>query len=441
MDRTTPSPGNEEIELYIKTYFSLLRSSGSVRVKALEETHGAMRSSLHAKAESHEPDTGAFTYAGLRLPSVIDETDLVILGQSEEVFERRGYYSVNEWESVESPARRRKMFYDGNGTLAAFIASVSDIDDMIPMLTAYQVEWNKMHTLLNVQRNVVERLETLAGDAVAELPSEPPAFDPEELPRWSFFRIPEEEDGGEVLPAALLLPPGVERGEEAGLPVLMYHYGCPASQVVRDRWSSGRRLWHKLMAERGYAVLMVDNRGSSFFGKEGEDRAYRRFGKGNLEAQLAAVEWLRGQPFAEAERIGLWGWSGGGSNTLYALLNAPGTWRAGVAGAPVTDWRYYDTIWTERYLDRPQDNPEGYEASSPVTYAADLENDLLIVHGTADDNVHPHNTLAMTEALAAAGKPYEMAIYPGQKHGFRGAAERHFFERMTAFFERTLRGD
>lgn len=163
MDRTTPSPGNEEIELYIKTYFSLLRSSGSVRVKALEETHGAMRSSLHAKAESHEPDTGAFTYASLRLPPIIHDTELVILGQSEEVFERRGYYRVDEWESVESPARRRKMFYDGNGTLAAFIASVSDIDDMIPMLTAYQIEWNKMHTLLNVQRNVIGRLETLVG--------------------------------------------------------------------------------------------------------------------------------------------------------------------------------------------------------------------------------------------------------------------------------------
>ena len=292
-----------------------------------------------------------------------------------------------------------------------------------------------------------QRIEAMDGGVVAALPSEPPAFEPGALPVWRFFRIPADGDGtsggGAPLPAALLLPSGVEAdGEEVSeRPVLMYHYGCPGSQVVADRWSSGRGLWHKMMAQRGFPVLMVDNRGSAFFGKAGEDRAYRRFGEGNLEAQLRAVQWLGGRPFVDPERIGLWGWSGGGSNTLYALLGAPGTWRAGVAGAPVTDWRYYDTIWTERYLDHPDDNPEGYEASSAVTYAGALADELLIVHGTADDNVHPNNTLAMADALTAEGKPFAMAIYPGQKHGFRGDAERHFYERMTDFFERTLKGD
>ena len=107
----------------------------------------------------------------------------------------------------------------------------------------------------------------------------------------------------------------------------------------------------------------------------------------------------------------------------------------GVAGAPVTDWHYYDTIWTERYLDRPEDNPEGYAASSPITYAGDLADHLLIIHGTADDNVHPQNTLAMADALIEADKPFDMALYPRQKHGFRGAAERHVYERITAFFD------
>lgn len=172
MDRAIPAPGNEEIELYIKTYFSLLRSSGAVRVKALEETHAAMRSSLHAKAESHVPDTGAFTYTVLRLPPVIAETELVIMAQSEEVFERRGYYDVDSWQSVDAPARRRKMFYDGDGTLAAFIASVSDIDDLIPMLTAFQIEWNKMYTLLNTQGNVIDRLQAIAGGAAWTLEDE-----------------------------------------------------------------------------------------------------------------------------------------------------------------------------------------------------------------------------------------------------------------------------
>lgn len=294
-----------------------------------------------------------------------------------------------------------------------------------------------------------ERIETLENETVAGLPSEPPAYDPETLPRWTIFTIPGGGDGETELPAALLLPPGIdpeaasesgERGAEPH-PVIMYHYGCPASQVVADRWSARRGLWHKLMAQRGYVVLMVDNRGSTFFGKAGEDRAHRRFGPGNLAAQQAGVEHLEGLAFADPERIGLWGWSGGGSNTLYALLNAPGTWKAGVAGAPVTDWRYYDTIWTERYLDHPEDNPEGYEASSPVTYAENLEDALLIVHGTADDNVHPQNTFAMVDALVEAGKPFEMAIYPDEKHGFGDRAGRHFYERMTEFFARVLRAE
>jgi len=162
MDRTVPTTENEEIELYIRTYFSLLRSSAPVRIKALEETHAGMRSSLHAKAESPLPDVAAFTYAYLRLPPVIRHTRLVMLGQSEEVFARRGYHDVHRWQLVEAPARRRLMFYDGRGTLAAFIASVSDIDDLVPLLTAFQIEWNKMHTLLSLNRSVVRRLEQAA---------------------------------------------------------------------------------------------------------------------------------------------------------------------------------------------------------------------------------------------------------------------------------------
>jgi len=287
-----------------------------------------------------------------------------------------------------------------------------------------------------------QRLETAGGETVTELPETAPAFDPAALPQWTIFRIP--GPGGVELPAAMLLPPNVDPSDITGepkVPAIMYHYGCPASQVVADRWGRrGRGLWHKLMAQRGFVILMVDNRGSLFFGKRGAERAFRRMGAGNLAAQKAAVAYLDGLPFVDPERIGLWGWSGGGSNTLYALLNAPGTWRAGVAGAPVTDWHYYDTIWTERYLDRPQDNPAGYAASSPITYADHLADHLLIIHGTADDNVHPQNTLAMADALVAADKPFDMAIYPQQKHGFRGAAERHVYERIAAYFERWLKG-
>jgi dipeptidyl-peptidase-4 len=220
--------------------------------------------------------------------------------------------------------------------------------------------------------------------------------------------------------------------------VIIYHYGGPGSQVVDNAWNV-RSLWHKLMAQRGFAVFSVDNQSSTFFGKAGEDKDYRRFGTINLAGQLAGVDYLKTLPWVDASRLGLWGWSGGGSNTLYCVLNRPGVWKAAIAGAPVTDWRLYDSIWTERYLDRPQDNADGYRDSSPITYTANLKDHLLVVHGLADDNVHPQNSINLSGDLIKAGVPFEQAFYPGQKHGFRGPSLRHFYERATEFFERELK--
>ncbi len=295
-----------------------------------------------------------------------------------------------------------------------------------------------VHTWSSLQDPGGQAVRDRAGREVADLPAKGiTLYDPAQLPRWETFTL-RTADGVE-LPASLLKPQPLEPGRR--YPVIMYHYGCPASQVVVDRWDGrGRDPWHKLMAQRGYAVLAVDNELSLFFGKRGEDKAHRRFGPLEHAAQLAAVEYLKGLPFVDPERIGLWGWSGGGANTLYSMLISPGTWRAGVAGAPVTDWRLYDTIWTERYLDHPATNAEGYDQSSPVTYAHQLKDRLLIVHGTGDDNVHPQNTLVIIDRFIAAGLPFEDAIYPRQKHGFTGPSTRHFFERMTEFFDRHLGG-
>ena len=152
MDRAVPSRGNEEIELYIRTYYSLLRSSGDVRVRSLEETHSAMNSSLHVGAGDPAPDMSAFLYSVMRLPQCMPQVSLMLMGQSEEVFSRRGYPHVDQWQPTSAHSRRRMMYYDGNGSLAAFIASVSDIDDLIPMITAYQIEWNKLHQRLHGTR-------------------------------------------------------------------------------------------------------------------------------------------------------------------------------------------------------------------------------------------------------------------------------------------------
>ena len=166
MDRGVPSSANEDIELYMRTYYSLLRSSGEIQIKSLIETHAQMDSSLHLHARDEFPDMSAFVYATLRLPECIKQTRLVLLGQSDEVFDKAGFPDVENWQEVSAAGRRRKMFFDGRETLAAFIASASDIDDLIPILAAYEIEWNKLHDLIN-QAGGITRFDAATREELA----------------------------------------------------------------------------------------------------------------------------------------------------------------------------------------------------------------------------------------------------------------------------------
>ncbi len=206
-------------------------------------------------------------------------------------------------------------------------------------------------------------------------------------------------------------------------PVIVYVYGGPHAQVVRRAWMGSFSLFHQYLASHGFIVTSIDNRGSYGRGKKWEDWIYKNFGKYELEDQLLWVSYLKNQTFVDPKRIGIWGWSYGGYMTLMAMLKGQGAYRVGVAVAPVTDWRYYDSIYTERYMLTPEENPEGYKNSSPVNFAKNLQGKLLIIHGTSDDNVHFQNTVAMIKALLDAKKKFSVMIYPRQSHGIRGYRE------------------
>jgi dipeptidyl-peptidase-4 len=244
-------------------------------------------------------------------------------------------------------------------------------------------------------------------------------------------------EDGSTLYASLLKPPDFDPARP--YPVVLRVYGGPHAQTVTRSWRHVSPFEH-LLASRGFLVWQLDNRGSAGRGKAFESGIYRRLGQLELEDQLTGIEHLRSLPYVDASRIGITGGSYGGYMTLYALTHAPEVFRSGVAGAPVTDWKHYDTIYTERYMGTPTDNPEGYAAGSPLEKAADLEGDLLIIHGSSDDNVHLANTLAFAAELIKADRPHRLVIHPRQKHGFTTPADRIARDRATLdHFERTLK--
>ena len=238
---------------------------------------------------------------------------------------------------------------------------------------------------------------------------------------------------GVQLNASIIKPP--DFNPQKKYPVLVYTYGGPHAQVVRNGWGGANFLWHQLMAQKGYIIFSLDNRGSAGRGHAFEAPLHFRMGAQELSDQRDGVKYLRSLSYVDANRIGIWGWSYGGYMTLHAMFEAGDDFKVGFAGGPVTDWRYYDTIYTERYLGLPQKNENGYKESSPVKYAGQLKGKLLIAHGTGDDNVHYANTLAVINDLIEAGKYVEVLAFPGRGHGVSDPpARRVLWQRVTQFF-------
>src|SRR5690606_7636183 len=222
-------------------------------------------------------------------------------------------------------------------------------------------------------------------------------------------------------------------------PVLMYVYGGPASPTVNDGWGGSRYLWHQLLAQEGYVVVSVDNRGAAWRGRDFRKVTQLQLGIAESQDQIDAAKWLARQWWGDRERIGIWGWSYGGYMTAMTTARGGEMFRMGISVAPVTDWRFYDTIYTERFMWLPARNPEGYSKSSVMSHLDGVAADLLLVHGTGDDNVHAQNTLVLADRLTALDKPFSMLMYPNRTHSISGGnTSVPLFRQLTRFVKEEL---
>ncbi len=284
-----------------------------------------------------------------------------------------------------------------------------------PSLAVHAVEKNKSHTI---------------ADTASTIPG---GF---ELLDWELFSI-NARDGFEM-PAMMLKPRFFD--PEKKYPVVTYVYGGPSAPTVVNAWQGrARGYYHQLLADSGVIVFLVDNRSAAGKSKHDANTIVNQlYGPVELNDLLDGIAWLKSQAYVDPARVGVWGWSGGGSMTLQAMTSSA-EFAAGASVAPVSDWRYYDTIYTERYLKRPQDNEDGYASTSNTARAGKLQGRLLLVHGTYDDNVHPQNSWAFSDGLIEAGITFDMMIYPMRKHGISDdAAQLHVYKTMFEFWQRNF---
>lgn len=242
---------------------------------------------------------------------------------------------------------------------------------------------------------------------------------------------------GEELNMYMIKPTNFDPSKK--YPLLMYQYSGPGSQQVANRWGGSNEYWYQMLAQQGYIIACVDGRGTGFKGRDFKKITYKNLGKYEMEDQIEAAKKIGELSYIDAKRIGIWGWSYGGYMSTNCILKGNEVFAAAIAVAPVTTWRFYDTIYTERYMRTPEENALGYDENSPLSYPELLKGKYLLIHGTGDDNVHVQNTYRMVEALVQANKDFEWAIYPDKNHGIYGGNTRlHLYTKMTNFIKNNL---
>jgi dipeptidyl-peptidase-4 len=254
------------------------------------------------------------------------------------------------------------------------------------------------------------------------------------VPR-EFFQMSTSD--GITLNGWMMRPPNMERDKK--YPVFMVQYSGPNSNEVGNDFGGRNQLWHSLLVQKGYIVACVDGRGTGRRGRDFRHVTYGQLGKYETEDQIAAAGWLAKQPYVDGTRIGIQGWSYGGYMSSLCITKGANVFKAAIAVAPVTNWRYYDTIYTERYMGLPKDNADGYDDNSPINHVDKLKGNYLLIHGTADDNVHYQNAAEMINALVKANKQFDQFSYPDKNHGIYGGTTRmHLYDLMTDWIMENL---
>ena len=252
------------------------------------------------------------------------------------------------------------------------------------------------------------------------------------LGKMDIFTLKSEIDGADLY-CRMIKP--VDFDSTKKYPVIVYVYGGPHAQLVTDSWLGGAGLFLNYLAENGYLIFTLDNHGSANRGRDFEQIIHRHLGTNEIKDQLTGVKYLKSLPYVDSTRIGVHGWSFGGFMTTSLMLRTPGVFKVGVGGGPVIDWKYYEVMYGERYMDTEKENPEGFKESSLLNYVQNLQGHLLLIHGTIDPTVVWQHSLLLIEKAVEQNKLIDYFVYPGQKHGVRGKARVHLNRKIKAYFD------
>lgn len=357
-------------------------------------------------------------------------------------FDVTAFYGVDEKKSLvyyqaaaESPLRRELYVADYTNKVVAYKKLSSEAGtngaQFSPGFEYY------IHSYSNANQPPMNRILDNSGKEIRVLEDNKKVRDLQSTHNWNkieFFTFP---SGNETLNGWMIKPDRMEAGKK--YPVLMYVYGGPGSQTVTDSWGGANFWWFQMLAKQGYIIASVDNRGTGARGEAFKKITQFQLGHFEVEDQIAAAKYLATQNGVDGARIGIFGWSYGGYMSSLCLLKGNDVFKAAIAVAPVTNWKWYDTIYTERYMGTEKDNPDGYKENSPVNFADRLKGNYLLIHGDADDNVHFQNAAEMAAALINANKQYETYTYPNKNHGiYGGNARLHLYTKMTQFLKDKL---